>query len=354
MRPPVSFAPQPFRSWPGIARRTLATIGAASAFFAAGCIPAHQTSGPGERVQLEPRSDGPPLSDAASFEEPSEHPAEAPDTGSVASSLPPDGRSAAARIPSIVERGRLVVGVDQSQYLLSYRDSRSGELDGFEVQLAHEIARDIFGDPEAVEFRFIDAAQRQAALQDGRVDVIVRATTITEDRQHDIAFSVPYLTSHLRLLVPEDAGVSRLEDLGGRTLCVVEDSTGLRFARSTTTETRLLKTRNLSDCLVALQQNQADALLSDDVLLSGIAAQDAFTEIVGEPLTEEYYGVAVPQPEHTNPDDERAGLVRQINQTLERIARNGTWQRLFEAWFSAYLPTQDPPPARYQEGGTAQ
>nr|WP_084827947.1 hypothetical protein [Corynebacterium xerosis] len=53
------------------------------------------------------------------------------------------------RIPEIVERGRIIIGVDQSLNLLGFRDATTGELAGFEVALAQEIARDIFGDPDA-------------------------------------------------------------------------------------------------------------------------------------------------------------------------------------------------------------
>ena len=55
-------------------------------------------------------------------------------------------------LEQIRERGRLIVGVEQSQYLLSYRDMVRGQLRGFEVELAREIARDLFDDPEAVDF----------------------------------------------------------------------------------------------------------------------------------------------------------------------------------------------------------
>src|SRR5699024_10786845 len=49
------------------------------------------------------------------------------------------------RIPEIDERGRIIIGVDQSLNLLGFRDATTGELAGFEVALAQEIARDIFG-----------------------------------------------------------------------------------------------------------------------------------------------------------------------------------------------------------------
>ena len=55
------------------------------------------------------------------------------------------------RVPTIVERGRLVVGVAQSLNQLGFRDPVTGELAGFEIDLAREIARDIFGDPNRID-----------------------------------------------------------------------------------------------------------------------------------------------------------------------------------------------------------
>ncbi|MCP6026255.1 hypothetical protein NL375_34015, partial [Klebsiella pneumoniae] len=62
----------------------------------------------------------------------------------------------------IRDRGRLVVGIDQSLYLLAYRDTASGTLQGLEVDLARAIADDIFDTAGAdrVDLRFVDSAAR--------------------------------------------------------------------------------------------------------------------------------------------------------------------------------------------------
>ncbi|WP_304325068.1 glutamate ABC transporter substrate-binding protein [Corynebacterium frankenforstense] len=333
------------------ARRAVAAgLTVAVAFGAAAC--GHDAGGPPALVERHApaRDDGPPLPAGASVEHYGEHAANPQSTENLVGSLRPDGRTARERIPTIVQRGRLIVGVDQSLFLLSFRDPQSGELRGFEVELAREFARDIFGDPDRVEFRFLESAQRREAIAAGQVDMVLRSTSITEERQETMAFSVPYLRAQMRLLVQKEPGISGPADLGGRTVCVADGSTGLEHARADAEGATLLKTRNWSDCLVALQQNQADAILADDTMLSGIAAQDDFTEIVGEPLTREYYGAAMAQPEApADESDEAAGLIRQVNETLRRVTTDGTWQRLYDRWFGPYLPAQSPPPAIYRE-----
>ena len=258
------------------------------------------------------------------------------------------------RIPEIVERGRIIIGVDQSLNLLGFRDATTGELAGFEVALAQEIARDIFGDPDAVEFRYVDSTERIDALRTGRVDAIVRTMSVTPDRESSVDFSAPYLTARAGILVPaaeqdSSAGdgddgapaISTAEDLNGRRVCVAADSTPEEIVRSEAPGAELLLVRSWSDCLVALQQHQADAVVSDDTILAGINDQDPATTIVRRGLSTENYAVGVAQ--------DNAGLASQVNLTMERIRSDGTWQQLYDTWLGAFLPGGQQPSAPYRE-----
>lgn len=258
-------------------------------------------------------------------------------------SLRPDDKKPKERVPSIVERGRLIVGVDQSNNLLSYRDAQSGELRGFEVSLAHELARDIFDDPNRVEFRYVTSAERAAALEDGTVDVVIRSMTISAQRQQQVEFSTPYLTTRTRLLVPASSAIRELSDVAGHTVCAAAGSTSIDIIRAQAPEADILATRTWGDCLMALQLGQADAIITDDALLSGMAAQDSSTIIVGEALSQEAYGVAVARDAAKT-----AGLVRQVNSTLERLRSDGTWSSLYQEWFGDYLPAQSLPAPVYR------
>ncbi|MDO5511697.1 glutamate ABC transporter substrate-binding protein [Corynebacterium sp.] len=290
---------------------------------------------------------GPPLPAGSLVEEPgAEEPREI-NTWDVEGSLRPYVTEAdlALTIPHITERGRLIVGVDQSQNLLSFRDAVTGELEGFEVDLAREIARDIFDDPDLVDFRFVESANRASALENHEVDIIIRTMTVTRARQQEVAFSTPYLTTDSRLLVMRNSAITGVAQLPGRTVCVTDGSTALEKARINAPQSRILKTRSWADCLVALQQSQADAILSDDTILSGIAAQDPYTEIVGESLASESYAVAAALPDR---HIDTTGLIRQVNATIERVRADGTWWRLYNQWFAVYLATSGPPDLSYR------
>lgn len=256
----------------------------------------------------------------------------------------PDDKDPEERVPNIIERGRLIVGVDQSHNLLSYRDAATGELQGFEVDLAYEIAEDIFGDRNRVDFRFLESAERTQALTNGTVDIVIRTMTITPDREKDIAFSQPYMATDTRMLVLTSSGITSIRETSGRTICSVEGSTALDKVTDFAPNSNLLITRSWGDCLMSLQLGQANAVIVDDTLLSGMMAQDPYSSIVGEVLDTEVYGIGVRQPDQHY--DSR-GLIRQVNSTLDRIQDDGTWQELFNEWFGEYLPTPTIPAPTY-------
>lgn len=287
-----------------------------------------------------------PLPDGTTLEPADSEPAQEVITEGLLGSLRPDGRPVAEAVPEILARGRLVVGVEQSQNLLGFRNPVTGQLEGFEVDLAHEVARDIFGDPNLVDFRYVDANTWLELLEANEVDFVIRSMSITRERQDQVFFSTPYYTARTRLLVPTYSQVSGIEDLAGKTVCASAGATGVQRIREFAPQANLLQVRSAPDYLLAIQQGQADAVISDDTILSGMIAQDPTTKIVGDVIAVENYGIAFAKPGVRHNTE---GLIRQVNTTLERVFRDGTWRKSFQHWFGAYLPAQTPPPTNYRQ-----
>ena len=187
-------------------------------------------------------------------------------------------------VEEIVRRGRLIAGVDQNTNLFSFRDPDSGELQGFDVDIAREIARDILGDPDKVEFRLLTSPERISALQDKSVDIVAKTMTITCARAEQIAFSTVYFDASQRLLVPKDSQISGPADLAGKRVCSVVDTTSLATVARLAPTANLVAVPNWDDCLVMLQQGQADAASTDNSILAGLAVQDPNLHIVGTEL----------------------------------------------------------------------
>ena len=122
---------------------------------------------------------------------------------------------------------------------------------------------------------------------------------------------------------------------------MTKDSTFQHNAQVIAPHSRFLITNDWSDCLVAMQQHQVQAIISDDSILSGLAAQDSNTHLVGQPYGSSDYAVGIAK---STPGKNTDGLVRQANSTLMRIRSDGTWQRLYDKWLGKYLGDSGVPP----------
>jgi polar amino acid transport system substrate-binding protein len=256
-------------------------------------------------------------------------------------SLPPfaNPEEAEAAVASIRARGRLRVGLDIGSNLLSFRDPISGEITGFDVDVAGEVARDIFGTPSQVEYRILSSAERIAALENSEVDVVVKTMTITCDRRKEVNFSTVYLDAAQRILASRDSPITKPADLTGKRVCVAKGTTSLRRLREIAPPPIVVEVVNWADCLVALQQRQVDAVSTDDSILAGLVSQDPYLHIVGPNMGTQPYGIG------TKLDN--VGLVRFVNGTLERIRRDGTWNTLYRKWLTVLGPAPAPPSPRY-------
>ena len=246
-----------------------------------------------------------------------------------------------AAVAKIRKRGRLIVGLDIGSNLFSFRDPITGEITGFDVDIAGEVARDIFGTPSQVEYRILASAERIAALQKSEVDIVVKTMSITCSRRELVNFSTVYLVANQRLLVPRDSAIHQASDLSGKRVCVARGTTSLKRVRSITPTPIIVSVVNWADCLVALQQRQVDAVSTDDSILAGLMSQDPYLHIVGPSMHEEPYGIGI---NLTN-----TSLVRFVNGTLERIRRDGTWNTLYRKWLTVLGPAPLPPTPRYSD-----
>lgn len=251
---------------------------------------------------------------------------------------------------------RLIVGVDQNSYRWGYRDpngGRSAELEGFDIDLVHRIAKDILGDEDAVKFKAIPTNQRIPAIKDGRVDMIVRTMTITCTRLDDVSFSAPYFLTGQQVLALKNSTITGYDKtLAGKRICSAEGSTALeqltadKAAKKAGVASADITTVVPSqlDCLVRLQLGQVDAVVTDGALAASQAAQDPTVELKGDTFTTDYYGVAVKKGAND--------LAARVNRILEQYRQDGGWQSSYDKWLSPTLGSRSesakPPVPNYK------
>ncbi|MFD9498764.1 glutamate ABC transporter substrate-binding protein [Streptomyces sp. NPDC060035] len=260
-------------------------------------------------------------------------------------------------IKKIQERGKLIAGVDQNSFRWGYRnpEAETSTLEGFDIDLVRAIAKNILGDPDAVIFRAIPTNQRIAALEHDRVDVVVRTMTINCKRLEQVSFSTAYFQAGQQVLAPKESEITGYDkSLAGKRVCTAEGSTAYEALEKESygatfrdendgTEQDLdqLTVPNQLDCLVRLQLGEVDAVVTDNALAAGQAAQDPAVELKGDkPFTTEYYGVAA----KLGADD----LVARVNQVLHDYRQGGAdspWMVSYRKWLATGLPGITAPPA---------
>src|ERR1700730_2646310 len=115
-------------------------------------------------------------------------------------------------LDTVLKRDKIIVATYSTSPPLAYVDEK-GDLVGFEIDMAHEIAKDLLGDPKKVEFVVVQSDGRFPAALSGKVDFGLCSTTIYPDRAARIAFTRPYLDTGGSVIARKDAGIKHVKDL---------------------------------------------------------------------------------------------------------------------------------------------
>jgi polar amino acid transport system substrate-binding protein len=243
----------------------------------------------------------------------------------------------------IKRRGYLIAGVNSGFLGFGYLNPFTGRIEGFEIDLAREVARAIFGDTKnRLQLRALTVPERIPSVQRGTVDIVVDAVTITCMRRQQVDFSTVYYDAGQRVLVPISSKARGLQDLGGKRVCASAQSAPIPVIERQPSHPIAVGAPQAIDCLVYLQQGRVDAISTDDSILLGFRAQDPYTKIVGPRVADVPYGMAISK---VHPE-----FVRFVNGVLARIRRDGTWRRIYAHRLGplTHSPTPAPPTAEYE------
>jgi ABC-type amino acid transport substrate-binding protein len=225
--------------------------------------------------------------------------------------------------------GKLIAGVKYDVPPFGFKNPQTDEVEGFDVDIAQEIA-----DRLGVELEAIEAISdnRIPFLKDGTVDIVASTMTITTDRDVEIDFSEPYYIANGRILVAEGTDdVETLEDLKGKSACTALGSTYEGLLKEVGgIDVQLPET--YSECFELIQNGSVDAVVTDDVILTGMIIQDDTLRLVGEELTVEPYGIGIPEG-----DTEMKEFVDGV---LQELYDDGTYDTIYQEWVGQYTDTE--------------
>ncbi len=205
---------------------------------------------------------------------------------------------------------------------------KDGKLQGFDVDLVNSIGKAAGFQPQYENMRF-DAMI--GSLQAGSVDAAVAGMTITAERAKAVDFSKPYFKSGLAIAVPEkNKYITKLDNLKNKKVAVQIGTTSAEKAK--TISGAKISTFDTPDlALQELSNGNVDAVINDRpvTIYAFKNANLKGLKIVGELLTEEYYGIAMPK---------KSPNVALINQGLDTIIKDGTYATIYKKWFNEEPP----------------
>lgn len=257
--------------------------------------------------------------------------------------LPPVAKASAlpASAEKIKAKGKIVVGVKFDVPFMGLKNAVSGNVDGFDTEMAKIIARKIFGtDKGKIEFVEAISRNREPFIQDGKVDIVISTYTINDARKKLVDFAGPYVSARQDILIykVDATSIRTVDDLNGRKVCSVQGSTSLTNVRAKAPKADVVAFNTYSECVEALKDGRVDAVTTDDLILISFAKKFPAFQLVGKPFSDEPYGIGLKKCD--------TEMRNWINDAIDEANKNGDYKKAWDATNSlgdAGLPLTNPP-----------
>ena len=272
-------------------------------------------------------------------------PAASPQASSAAVSSGAAGSDAAQSEASdgswdkVKSAGKLVLGLDKAFPPMGYVDTQTGELVGFDIDLAKEACKRL-----GIELQLqpIDWDNKTAELNNGNVDCLWNGFSKTPERDQEFALSLPYMKNHQIVLVKSGSSYKGLEDLAGKTVGVQADSSA-ETALNDNPDFKdslgsVVKIDDYSKAVLEIQNGTIDAIAIDEIVARyyltknpGAYAILQGTDGTDASLATEDYVVAFRKAD--------SSLKEKIEGALRDMAKDGTMAGISEKWFGSDVTT---------------
>ncbi|HWS14660.1 MAG TPA: ABC transporter substrate-binding protein, partial [Candidatus Methylomirabilis sp.] len=229
-------------------------------------------------------------------------------------------------LDDVKKKGVLVVGVKDSTPPFGYMDNRSGEIIGYDVDIAKAVATRL---GVRLEIKPVTSLDRIPQLLDGKIDMIAATMTINPDRSKLIDFSSAYFRTTQKVLAKKGT-IRALKDLAGKKIATARGSTAERNMKAAVPGAKLVLYDDYDQAARALYQGKVAGVATDEVILAGLLAKAPGKnkyEIPDIGISDELYGLGVRKGNRTFLDE--------VNSTLKDLGANGEGRKIFVKWFPA-------------------
>lgn len=248
---------------------------------------------------------------------------------------------AADTLARIKERKTIIVAHREASIPISYLSEDSKPI-GYAMDICSKVVerikRELKMPQLALSYLLVNPSNRLSAIQEGRADFECGTTANTAERRKQVAFSIPYFFSATRLLTPANSPIKNWTDLAQKRVVVVRGSLASSLLRQQPqlklSELTIIEASTSRAAFEMLQNAQADAMVSEEVVLAGLRASVADVsqwKILGNNIGIEAQTIMLAK------DD--PALKALIDKEIARMINEGELSKLYEKWFMQALPT---------------
>lgn len=236
--------------------------------------------------------------------------------------------------------GKLVLGLDDSFPPMGYRDTTTGEIVGFDIDLAQEVC-----DRLGIELvkQPIDWNYNLMELDSCNIDCIWNGLTKTTSRDENMNLSIPYMNNTQVILVLNDSAFNSREDLAGKVVAVQSGSSGENAVNDSedfkSTLKEVIGTVNYTNALTELKNGTVDAIVLDAVIAQNFISDNAGTyrliqkDGADDFLTQEEYVIGFRKADNE--------LKNKVVDTLKEMKADGTLAEISTKWFGGDITIID-------------
>lgn len=226
---------------------------------------------------------------------------------------------------TVINRGYIIVGVKTDTKPFGFIDE-NGKNAGFDVDIAHYIAKEILHDPEKVRFVSVKDNDRFVLLNNCKVDMVIATMTITPKRQIFADFSNAYYITGQTLLVNNGSKIRSLGDLSNKNVGVIYGSTAEETIKFLLPSAHVLGYKTYEDAYRALKNGTVLGITSDDAILRVYSLKDPSVKLLPKRYSRDSYGIAFRR------GGECDYLLDVVNNVISDMDNRGVFIQLRHKW----------------------
>ncbi|TFV56742.1 transporter substrate-binding domain-containing protein [Mycobacterium sp. PS03-16] len=220
--------------------------------------------------------------------------------------------------------GVLRVGTEGVYAPFSYHDAATGQLVGYDVDVARAVA-DKIGVP--VEFVETPWDSIFAALEANRFDVVANEVTITPERQAKYDLSEPYSVGEGVIVTrADDNSITSLQDLAGKVAAENATSNWSQVARDA--GARVEAVEGFTQAITLLSQGRVDVVVNDSIAVYAYLAETGDTSV-------KISGTVGEKSEQGFAARKDSGMLPELNRALEELRADGTLAEISQRYLNA-------------------